>query len=109
MKGLISFTMLEMTEIIRDMYKGNVKAVLSAVKSEKEILVMNAIIAGVHCNLLNKEFIDELHKQTENNTVLMGHHISNVAIAALDILKIKKYEGDESLINRMIETKLSFK
>lgn len=94
---------------INAMYKGDRETILKGISSKTQIMVANAVIAGTQQGITDTVFVDELKKLVSNTEIiLMGIPISNIAIAALDILGITKYHGDDEYIKSLITSKLAF-
>ncbi len=91
------------------MYKGDKETIIEGISSKTQIVVANAVIAGAQQSIKEPKFIAEL-KNLVNDTeiVLMGIPVSSIATAALDILDIIKYEGDDEYIQSLINSKLAF-
>lgn len=94
---------------INAMYNGDRETILKGISSKTQIMVANAIIAGTQQGITDTVFVDELKKLVSNTEIiLMGIPISDIAIAALDILGITKYNGDDEYIHSLITSKLAF-
>lgn len=94
---------------IEAMYKGDKETILKGISSKTQIMVANAVIAGTQQGITDTVFVDELKKLVSNTEIiLMGIPISNIAIAALDILGITKYNGNDEYIESLIISKLKF-
>lgn len=91
------------------MYKGNKEIIIEGIFSKSQIVVANAIIAGAQQSIKEPKFVAEL-KNLVNDTeiVLMGIPVSSIATAALDILGIIKYKGNDEYIQSLISSKLAF-
>ena len=101
--------MSDLKYIIDTMYKGDRETLLKGISSKVQIIVANAVIAGTQQGLTDTVFVDELKKLVSNTEIiLMGIPISNIAVAALDILGIIKYDGDDEYIQNLIISKLAF-
>lgn len=94
---------------INVMHKGDRNAVIDGISSKNPIVVANAIIAGAQQNIKDSKFILELKNLVDStDIVLMGLPVSFIAIAALDILDVEKYQGDDDYIQSLINSKLAF-
>ena len=101
--------MFDLKYSINAMYKGDRETILKGISSKTQIMVVNAVIAGTQQGITDTVFVDELKKLVSNTEIiLMGVPISNIAIAALDILGITKYDGDDEYIQSLITSKLAF-
>jgi hypothetical protein len=93
--------------MIDAMKAGNIQVIQECIHSEKAILIVNAIIFGVQQELDSPSFISGVEKAAQNQTVLMGHRVSEFAVAALDILGKQKYTGTQQSIKDMIQFKMN--
>ena len=93
-----------MSEQIKKMLGGDVSEILNGIVSDIPILVMNAIIGGAENRVKDRRFIDSLKEQKSNDIELLHIRIGDVAIAALDVLGIEKYTGDDQAVKDIIYT-----
>lgn len=101
--------MSDLKHKIDTMYKGDEETIIKGISSESQIIVANAVIAGTQQGITDTTFVDELKKLVNNTEiVLLGVPISSIATAALDILGITKYEGNDEYIHSLITSKLAF-
>lgn len=68
----------------------------------------NGIIECVKLNLKTDTVIKRLKELKNDTTIIAGYPISNFSVAALDIMNIEKYNGDNVDIKGLIKSKLSF-
>lgn len=68
----------------------------------------NGIIECVKSNLKTAEIIERLKELKNDTTTIAGHPIADFSMAALDILGIEKYDGDDNSIKQLIESKFDF-
>lgn len=68
----------------------------------------NGIIECVKSNLKTDEIVERLKELKKDTTTIAGHPISYFSMAALDIMNIEKYEGNNADIQELIKSKLSF-
>lgn len=101
--------MTDLQAKIAAMYQGDLQEILSGICDERQILVVNAIITGTRQKIRDTAFVERLHQLTaDSETKLLNVPISFFAIAALDILGIKRYTGDDEYIKKLIDSKLQF-
>ena len=94
---------------IATMYRGGKEEILKGIYDEKQIIVVNAIIAGTQQKIRDDAFVDQLNQIADDfETKMLNIPLSFFAIAALDILGIKTYNGDDEHIKIMIDSKFSF-
>lgn len=97
--------MSETQALINRMHNGEVSAILTGISSGSDILNLNAIITGTRIGLDDNSFILKVKALKNSDAVLLGTHLSHVAKAALDVLKIEEYSGDNKLIKELIDTR----
>lgn len=72
----------------------------------------NATIIGIAAVVKNKpdndDIISALKDLKESRMIVFGYSIRQMAIAALDLIGVEKYDGDEKTINAFIESKFLF-
>lgn len=91
--------------IIDLMASGNEEAIILGINSITPILNMNAIIFGAKFKCTNKIFVDALSNRFIRSPVtLMGNEISQFALAALDVIGIQKYYGNDEFIIKLIKS-----
>lgn len=91
--------------LIDEMRNNNLEAIIYGIQSEVPILNLNAIIFGTKFNVTNLEFINRIKDELVNSKVtLFGVELNNYAIASLHLLGVKKYEGNNETIKRIIKS-----
>jgi hypothetical protein len=90
------------------MYSGDKEMILESIRSETPILILNAIISGTQQKIRDEKYIDGLRMATLNNIALLNVKISELAVAALDVLGIEEYHGDDQRITSYIESAFNF-
>lgn len=68
----------------------------------------NGIVQCVKSNMLTDEVVARLRELKTDNSQIAGHSISDFSIAALDVMGIEKYYGDDSDIICLINSKFTF-
>lgn len=90
-----------------------------AFEGDKEILMdaltstnPNATVIGIAAVVKNKpdddDIINALKDLKESWMIIFGYSIQQMAIAALDLIGVEKYDGDEVRIHDFIESKFLF-
>ena len=87
---------------VDSMYNGNIEAILSAVSSANEYLVMNAILCGAKLKLKDKAFITGVEKARSNEAVLLGFPLKSIAEAAIHFITEKEYKGNDDLVKTLL-------
>lgn len=89
-------------------FAGEKNIVMDALKS----LNSNATIIGIAAVVKNKpddeDIINALKALKESRMIIFGFSIRQIAIAALDLIGVEKYDGDEKIIRAFIESKFLF-
>lgn len=65
------------------------------------------ILCVKHANL-SAEIISKFIELKNDNSQIAGHKIADFAIAALDILEVEKYKGNDAGIIGLIKSRLDF-
>lgn len=94
--------------LIEKMRNGDEAIITSCVFSETPIIALNSIMFGTINGVMNKDFISEVEKLTDSDVTFLGNPLSAFAIAALHILDIKKYTGNDEFIINLINSKMEF-
>ena len=68
----------------------------------------NGIISCVQSNKITDEVVEKLIILKNDNSRIAGHTIADFSVAALDILGIEQYDGDDNSIKQLIESKFNF-
>ena len=82
-------------------------AIVNGVRANHPILVLNAIIAGTKFNVCDPKFVKGVLDAERCETQLLNIPIKHVANAALHLLGIKEYQGDDLQVKAMIESKFA--
>lgn len=94
--------------LISKMRAGDVETIISCVRSQTPIIVLNSIIFGTINGVSNIDFINQVKVLTDSDVTFFGNPLSAFAVAALHLLKIKEYNGNDRLINDLINSKMEF-
>ena len=68
----------------------------------------NGIIACVMENIKTDKVASRLKELKNDTTTIAGHPISDFSLAALDVLGIEKYQGDDEGIIEIIDSQFKF-
>jgi hypothetical protein len=73
----------------------------------------NAIIEAVQHNIKDDSIINQIKRLKSDNTFLFGlngggYTVSTFAYAALDVLNIEKYKGNDEYVKKLIDFKFKF-
>lgn len=95
-------------EIIELMSENNAEAIIFGAKSDLPVLNLNAVIFCAKYNVKLENFIFMLKNSFINSDItFFGMPFSKIAIAALDVLGVEKYSGDDSLVKQLIDSKFN--
>ncbi len=94
--------------IIDRMKEGHVEAFLYGMDSDIPILNLNAVNFGTKYHCQRKEFIDRLKKLTDSNITFFGNEMKQFAVAALDVLGVQTYTGNDAFIKKLITSQFQF-
>ena len=96
-------------KLVDRMYEGDVRAIEYGMKCPGTLIRQNAITAIVECRVVNKHLIELMQEMENDETKTWDYRaVGDYAKAALDILGIKSYEGDDPYVLEMIEDKMQF-
>lgn len=93
---------------IEGMRRGDGKILLDALPHQGSIYRMNAIAFSCICKADNAQIAEKIRKLKGDNAILDGYSVSDFAKAALDIMQIEKYSGDNVRIRNLIESGFVF-
>ena len=82
---------------------GDLSAIMDGFVSDGALFRAQAICGAVNHNVFNDAVKKQLIRLTDDGTVIMGYSVSQLAIAALDKFKVRKYTGDDESIKILIE------
>ena len=78
---------------------------LEYASSDLPIENLNAVLFGTKFGVKDDRFIGALKDMLKSDATFFGNPLRVFVQAALDVLGVEKYTGDESLAFRLIETK----
>ena len=81
---------------------GDVKAIVAGVESNNEYVVLNAIIQGTIKKIKDTNFVEGIRKAKDSDAVFLNLPLRSVATAALDVLSIEQYRGNDAVIKDLI-------
>lgn len=79
-------------------------AIVQGITNESPIVQLNALIYGTKMKLKSQTFVGGVHSLTDSDSVFFGVPMWKYAKAALHVLEIKKYTGDDDFILRLIDS-----
>lgn len=68
----------------------------------------NGIVECVRAKLITEETIFRLKQLKSDKSQIAGHTIADFSVAALDILGVENYTGNDAAIADLIKSKLNF-
>lgn len=95
-------------QLISAMRNGDVKSILQGLDHQGAIYRMNAIGFAALNKITIIDVTQKIHNLENDNVQFDGYTVSDFAIAALDILKVKKYAGTDDQIKALIESEFEF-
>lgn len=95
-------------QIIEMMKDKNSDAIMYGATSSMPILQLNAVIYGTKNKLRYPEFVSFLNNNENNEIYFLGVSLSKIIMASLDVLGIKKYNGNDEEVKKIIESKFDF-
>lgn len=96
-------------EIIKLMEANNIEAIIFGAKSDLPILNLNAVLYGAKYKVSSEKFISLLkEKLIKSEASFFGVPLSSYIVAALDVLGVEKYSGDDNLIIRLVDSNFNF-
>lgn len=94
--------------IVSNMAVGNEEAILYGLQHKGALIRVNGIINAVKYQCVNDEVSKIIYQLKDDMNIVEGYSVSQFAIAALHILKIETYTGDNEQINDLIEYEFDF-
>ncbi len=82
--------------------------VLKNLKSLGTFNIFNAIVSCVNQEIISQEIITALQSLKNDKRLFAGYKISDFSTAALSILNVNKYTGNDEDIKTLINSKLKF-
>lgn len=78
--------------------------VLKYASSDSPIENLNAVLYGAKYKLSDERFILALHKMLDSDARFFGTPLSSFVQAALDVLGVQKYSGDDDYVMELIQS-----
>lgn len=83
--------------------EGDLGDIMRGFASASPVSKLQAISGSINHNVYNKSIREELNRLTDDQEIILGYHISQLAIAALHRFENTRYEGDDVIVQRLIE------
>lgn len=80
-----------------------VNTILSKLRSDNPIGNVRAIVACVGRNSCTADEAKAITMLAEKNDIVLGYSVSEFAHAAMDMLQIRQYTGDDSNVKALIK------
>ena len=93
----------DMNKTIQEMQNCNKRVIVEAIESSSPILQLNGLMFASKYSVY--EASDAIKKLDCKDNKFMGTPLSNFKIAAMHLLGIAEYKGNETQIKEMIESK----
>lgn len=85
--------------------ENDIDAILYGAKSSLPILNMNSVLFGARYKITSPEFVDVLKlKLKKSEAKFFGMPFADIVTAALDVLGVEKYYGDDEFILNLISS-----
>ncbi len=92
-------------EQIASIIAGNEKEIIRGISSDSPIVQLNALIYGTKNHVSDLKFTEGVKSIVQTSNVrFFGVPFKKYAMAALDVLKIQEYNGDDDFIQRLIQS-----
>ena len=89
--------------LIDRMIRQDEQAILEGIHAESSLLNLNAVIQGAKLKIKNEDFVFALIQLLDSHKVApRGVELQPFVEAALDVLGVKEYKGDNRLIRDLI-------
>lgn len=89
--------------------EGNKEAILHCFKQKDPCFKVLAVVIIVNKKILDEEIINCLKEiKSLDNEYVRTYSVSVFASAALDILDIEKYKGDDEIVKEFIKERMNF-
>lgn len=95
-------------EFINNIHIGREKNISLALQQDGAIFKANGIISAVNHKIISENIVNQIKKLKDDKTLISGYFISEFAVAALDVLGIESYNGDNEKIVKLIDSKFNF-
>ena len=97
---------MKLRECLADKSQAEIETVITLLSESKSPMErLNAILFGAKYKVKTAQFIDNVSRMTSGETnTFFGTPMSSFATAALDVLGVKKYTGDDGYILEMVES-----
>lgn len=96
------------SSLVAKMRVGEKEAIIGGLSHAGAIYRMNAIAFSSIHKIKDIEVQKMIKRLKDDETFLDGYSVSQFAVAALDIMNIEKYTGDNSNIKNLIASKFEF-
>ena len=96
-------------ELFDEMNNRNHDVIIRGVNDKTPIVNYKAILSGTREGMKDRAFIKGLKRLKKSEIILLGGvKLSDFAIAALDLLNIEKYVGEDEHIKKYISSNFDF-
>ncbi len=95
-------------ELISEMQSQNYDAILYCIKAKLPILNLNAVVFGARYKYKSDDFLRSLVLLESSPHSFFGMPMSSFVLAALDVLDVRHYDGDDEFIKRIIQSQFQF-
>ncbi|MGN1347716.1 MAG: hypothetical protein ACI4VI_02110 [Acutalibacteraceae bacterium] len=94
--------------LVNLMQNNDKQAIIEGLSHKGAIYRINGIIYSVLFSHTENETVSIIQNLKTDTTLFDGYSVSDFAIAALDLLSVEKYKGNEETILKLINSKFEF-
>lgn len=87
---------------------GDINAIMSGFVSDNPLFRFQAICGAVNNNRFNDAIQHQLIRLAEDDDVIIGYSISQLAVAALDRFGAVKYKGTDDTVRKLLQAEKWF-
>ncbi|MBP0954104.1 MAG: hypothetical protein J6M90_00510 [Oscillospiraceae bacterium] len=91
-------------ELINRITSGDSDAIIAGIQDNSPIVQLNALIYGTKAKIQNSVFVNSLKSLIGSRAVFFGVPMEKYVLAALDVLGVQNYQGDDDFVLRLIHS-----
>ena len=104
----MGYDFLPIKEIISRMSVGEEDAIINGLSHKGALIRINAVMFAVKYKCKKNNVIELIKELLTDNTEVDGYSVSQFSIAALDVLGITKYTGNDENVVELIDDEFLF-
>ena len=94
--------------LVNRMRNGEKSAIIEGLLHRGSIFRMNAIGFSSMIEDADADIVHEIQKLKDDSVMLDGYRVSDFAIAALSLMGVEEYKGDQKQVKDLITSKFDF-